>query len=243
MTSYVIYEWIFELKFFGNVIYEWITNIWTYLLDKLFGPLDFSRRDLAALNIMRGRDNGISDYNTIRRYFNLPPVSNWSQINPQLYTRHPELFETLAKLYKNDLNNIDCYVGGMVESEFVKGRPGPLFRAIIREQFLRIRDSDRFWFENVNNGIFTPEEIAEIRKIRLWDIIVNSTSIPPEAIQKNIFLFRDGDPCPQPRQIKSSMLENCLVLAGWNYFHGSELPYILVCLLLIFIPMGKFENF
>ncbi len=26
--------------------------------NNLFGPMEFSRRDLAALNIMRGRDNG-----------------------------------------------------------------------------------------------------------------------------------------------------------------------------------------
>lgn len=28
------------------------------------------------------------------------------------------------------------------------GHPGELFRAIIMDQFTRIRDADRFWFEN-----------------------------------------------------------------------------------------------
>lgn len=53
--------------------------------DKLFGPMDFSRRDLGALNIMRGRDNGLPDYNTVRTYFGLPKLTNWSDINPTLF--------------------------------------------------------------------------------------------------------------------------------------------------------------
>lgn len=40
-------------------------------------------------------------------------------------------------------------LGGMLESD---GSPGELFTAIIIEQFKRIRDADRFWFENVDNG-------------------------------------------------------------------------------------------
>jgi dual oxidase len=205
--------------------------------------MDFSRRDLAALNIMRGRDNGLPDYNTVRRYFQLPPITNWSQINPSLYARKPEIFDQLSDLYENNLNNIDAYVGGMVESEYETGRPGPLFRAIIQEQFVRIRDADRFWFENTQNGVFSQEEIEEIRKIRLYDILVNATSIPADAIQKNVFLFRESDPCPQPGQLSSAVLEPCLILAGWNYFHGSELSYILVILLLTFIPMGIKKSF
>ena len=40
------------------------------------------------------------------------------------------------------------YVGGMLETH---GGPGSLFRAIIKEQFTRLRDADRFWFENTDN--------------------------------------------------------------------------------------------
>jgi dual oxidase len=61
-----------------------------------------------------------------------------------------ELFRNLEKLYGSDcLSKIDLYIGGMLESS---SDPGPLFRAIIKEQFKRIRDSDRFWFENEENG-------------------------------------------------------------------------------------------
>lgn len=117
--------------------------------DKLFGPMEFSRRDLGALNIMRGRDNGLPDYNTLRAYYKLPKIKEWSDINPKLFTEKPELLRLLVAAYSNRLDNIDVYVGGMLESY---GGPGELFSAVIKEQFARLRDADRFWFENVDNG-------------------------------------------------------------------------------------------
>lgn len=117
--------------------------------DKLFGPMEFSRRDLGALNIMRGRDNGLPDYNSVRATFHLPRIANWSEINPTLAAEHPELFEQLSQAYGGSLDNIDLYIGGMLESN---DGPGPLFRAIIKDQFIRLRDADRFWFENPDNG-------------------------------------------------------------------------------------------
>ena len=86
----------------------------------------------------------------VRKFFNLPRISNWSDINPPLYAKQPQLFRNLEKLYGIDcLKNIDLYIGGMLESS---DGPGPLFRAIIKEQFQRIRDGDRFWFENQELG-------------------------------------------------------------------------------------------
>ena len=45
-------------------------NLCSDVRNKLFGPMEFSRRDLASLNIMRGRDNGLPDYNTVNNDFN-----------------------------------------------------------------------------------------------------------------------------------------------------------------------------
>lgn len=76
-----------------------------------------------------------------------------SDINPKLFKKHPDLFGGLERLYGSDcMGKIDLYVGGMLEST---GDPGPLFRSIIKDQFKKLRDSDRFWFENGENGQVT----------------------------------------------------------------------------------------
>lgn len=63
----------------------------TDVRDKLFGPMEFTRRDLGALNIMRGRDNGLPDYNTAREAFGLSRRNDWKEINPELFEKNPEL--------------------------------------------------------------------------------------------------------------------------------------------------------
>ena len=61
------------------------------LRGDVFGPLDFSRRDLMAINIQRGRDNGLPDYNTARRELDLPPITRWRDINRDLFRQDPDV--------------------------------------------------------------------------------------------------------------------------------------------------------
>ena len=56
----------------------------------------------------------------------------------------------LKQLHMNRVDMLDIFVGGMMETR--KSGPGALFSTIILDQMYRIRDGDRFWFENTDNG-------------------------------------------------------------------------------------------
>uniref|UniRef100_A0A0N5APC8 NAD(P)H oxidase (H2O2-forming) n=1 Tax=Syphacia muris TaxID=451379 RepID=A0A0N5APC8_9BILA len=204
------------------------------LRDYVFGPMHFTRLDAVALTIMRCRDNGLPSYNILRQSFNLAP-RNWSTINPLLYEQQPEMFSSLATLYENDIGKLDAYVGGMLETN--GNGPGELFSAIIRDQFTRLRDSDRFWFENTANGFFTKYEIKMIHSITLRDIIRETTSISNDELQSNVFFWKDGDPCSQPFQVNSTGLEACVPFMRMDHFSGNEVTYIYSCIAIGIIPL------
>uniref|UniRef100_A0A914R7G0 Uncharacterized protein n=1 Tax=Panagrolaimus davidi TaxID=227884 RepID=A0A914R7G0_9BILA len=205
------------------------------LRDFIFGPMHFTRLDVVSTSIMRARDNGIPPYNELRKTFSLPP-RNFETINPTFTSNHPEVIANLSALYNNNIDILDAYVGGMLESN--GDGPGELFTEIIRDQFLRLRDSDRFWFENKLNGIFTDEEIQYVFNITLRDIISQTTSISPSEIQENVFFWQEGDPCPQPFQVNTTGLESCVPFMRFDHFTGNEVAFIFTCIVLATVPIG-----
>lgn len=110
-----------------------------------FGTLEGNRRDLSAVNIQRGREEGVLDYNSVRDAYGLSPVANVSSFN----FSDPAAAQAMFDVYGNKVEDIDLWVGGIMESG-PRG-PGPLFASIMMEQFLRIRDGDRFWYANKRN--------------------------------------------------------------------------------------------
>ncbi|XP_021358388.1 dual oxidase 2-like isoform X2 [Mizuhopecten yessoensis] len=213
------------------------------LRDHVFGPLEFSRRDLGAINIQRGRDHGIAGYNAVRMAYGLPKKTSWRDINPDLEDSLGVLTE-LQKLYGNATqpDELDIFSGGLLETTL--NGPGDLFKAIMLEQFLRIRHGDRFWFENTESRFrrFTDSQINEIRRITLRDIILNVTNVLDSEISANVFLHNGfTDPCPQPEQLAADtgkardgmvVIENCTTVQHYDYFYGSEASFPLTFLAL-----------
>uniref|UniRef100_A0A8C9STW7 NAD(P)H oxidase (H2O2-forming) n=1 Tax=Scleropages formosus TaxID=113540 RepID=A0A8C9STW7_SCLFO len=207
------------------------------LRDYMYGPLRFSRSDLVALTIQRGRDFGLPSYNQARESFGLQPVGSWEEINPDLNRTNPEVRENLAQLYENDMSKLELFPGGLLES--TEG-PGPLFSSIILDQFQRIRDGDRFWFENKLNGLFTAEEIQDIRNTSFHDVLVAVTGSESQDFQKNVFVWEDGDPCPQPRQITAAELFSCTNATDLHYFDGSQTGFGITVSALFLLPPVSF---
>src|SRR6218665_1022542 len=58
----------------------------------------------------------------------------------------PEIFHNLSALNNGSLDDLDIWPLGMLET--LNRGQGQLFRTIILNQFTRIRNGDRFWFEN-----------------------------------------------------------------------------------------------
>nr|XP_020479336.1 dual oxidase 1-like isoform X2 [Monopterus albus]XP_020479344.1 dual oxidase 1-like isoform X2 [Monopterus albus] len=207
------------------------------LRDYMYGPLRFTRTDLVALTIQRGRDFGLRSYTEVREALDLPPVKTFEDINPELSHTNPQLLRDVAELYNGDISKLELFPGGLLES--VDG-PGPVFSAIILDQFERIRNGDRFWFENKQNGLFTDEEIQTIRKVTYYDVLIAVTRAEATDIQNSVFFWKDGDPCPQPTQLSASVLCPCTNATKLNYFDGSKPGFGIFIVVLFLFPVVSF---
>ncbi|XP_053317810.1 dual oxidase 1-like [Spea bombifrons] len=213
-----------------NVVVEDVRDYW-------FGPVKYSRTDYISSSIQRGRDLGLGFFNRAREYFGLHPIRNWTDINPNLYQTNKQLFEDLAMLYNNDIEKLEILPGAMLESS---GDPGELLTAIILDQFQRLRDGDRFWFENEKNGLFTSNEISQIRNTSFHDIILAVTSADPGDIQRQVFTWVNGDPCPQPEQISAENLSACVPLTVTDYFEDSVTGYSILFVAICSFPLVSY---
>lgn len=144
----------------------------------LFGPPGAGGLDLAALNIQRGRDHGLADYNQVRADLGLDPVTSFDQISS-----NPEVVLALEQTYES-VDDIDLWVGGLAEDHVPGASLGETFTTIIVDQFERLRDGDRYWYQNV----FSGRELQQLEQTHLSDVIERNTDITD--LQTNVFFAR-----------------------------------------------------
>ena len=154
------------------------------LRNFLFGPPGSGGFDLVSLNIQRGRDHGLAGYNQARRDLGLTAHVSFSDI-----TSDSTMAAKLDAVYGGDLEAVDLWVGGLAEDHIAGSSLGETFTTILKNQFTRIRDGDRFWYENY----FTGSDLLEIQSTTLKDVIERNTDV--DGLQDNVFfaVFPEAD--------------------------------------------------
>jgi len=95
--------------------------------------------DLLSLDLQRNRDHGIPSYNQFRKYCGLKDIKTKQDL---LEIMDPKVL----KVYRT-LNDIELFPGALFEKHEDDAMVGPTMRCIIREQFIRTRIADRYFYD------------------------------------------------------------------------------------------------
>uniref|UniRef100_A0A7N6BG39 Myeloid-specific peroxidase n=1 Tax=Anabas testudineus TaxID=64144 RepID=A0A7N6BG39_ANATE len=142
------------------------------LRERLFQFVQHLALDLGSLNMQRSREHAIPGYNAWRRFCGLSQPRNQAELAQVL--NNADLARRLLQLYGTP-DNIDIWLGGVAEPFVKGGRVGPLFACLIANQFQKIRQGDRFWFENP--GVFSTRQRTALSSVTLSRIICDNTGI------------------------------------------------------------------
>ncbi|MCB9872477.1 MAG: peroxiredoxin [Planctomycetes bacterium] len=134
--------------------------------------------DLAALNIQRGRDHGLPSYVEACRQLGRPVPRSFAEI-----TRDPSLQRRLRDAY-GTIDKVDLWVGGLAEDHVDGAMVGGLFHRILVDQFERLRDGDRFFYERL------PADIVHLVESRSLARIIRDNSEIRGEIPDDVFRVR-----------------------------------------------------
>ncbi|XP_055618137.1 chorion peroxidase [Toxorhynchites rutilus septentrionalis] len=121
--------------------------------------------DLASLNIQRGRDHALQPYNAYRDWAGLPKARSFQEFG--------SAGSQLSQVYEHP-DDVDLWIGGLLEPAEEGGLVGHTFGHLIAEQFARLKFGDRFYYTNtdkINPSAFTKHQLHEIGKVSLASII------------------------------------------------------------------------
>jgi len=176
--------------------YETDTRINSVLRNFLFvsasSPVRFGI-DLGSLNIQRGRDHGLPDYNTARLFYTGKAARRFSDI-----TSVDSLADSLQMLYKS-VNNVDLWIGILAEDHLPGKSVGRTMNAMLKAQFENLRDGDYYFYLN---DPYLPNAIRDqIKRTKFSDIIRRNTGLSNIAVNA----FRT-DSCDDDEQITTKTI-------------------------------------
>ncbi|MEM1423723.1 MAG: peroxidase family protein [Planctomycetota bacterium] len=147
----------------------------------LFGPPGSGGFDLASLNIQRGRDHGLGSYNDVREAFGMARAQGFADVNPD-----PAVMSALASVYAGP-DEIDPWVGLLAEPHAAGAQVGETLRRVLVDQFVRLRDGDRFWYES-----YLPEHLAQMVERQTLGVIIRRNTAAGLEVPHDAFRVREA---------------------------------------------------
>ncbi|XP_070561141.1 peroxidasin-like [Ptychodera flava] len=154
------------------------------LTEHLFETSDRMSLDLEAMDIQRGRDHGLPSYTKWLEFCGFAKVTKFRHLRKRI--KNQKVLMKFRKLYGHP-DNIDAFIGALVEDPIGGAVMGPLNECLLTMQFIRTRDGDRFWYENP--GVFTSSQLLELKKSSLARVICDNTDIG--ELPTNVFRRAD----------------------------------------------------
>uniref|UniRef100_A0A182VX06 Chorion peroxidase n=1 Tax=Anopheles minimus TaxID=112268 RepID=A0A182VX06_9DIPT len=129
--------------------------------------------DLAAINIQRGRDHAVRPYNDYRRLGGKVDASSFEDFGTVVGQK-------LRSLYSHP-DDVDLYVGGVLEPPVEGGVVGDTFAELIADQFSKFQHGDRYFYSDgpeTNPGHFTVPQLKEIQRVTMASLICANAGDP-----------------------------------------------------------------
>jgi hypothetical protein len=189
--------------------------------------------DLIARDIWRADDHGIGTYNQVRVAFGLAPITDTGVSAPGILpgdpafrfhgfeqiSSDPAVVQKLITAYTGPsrdtvpgflstghfAGDINPFIAGLAEDHVPGSDLGPLFTAILKDQFTRLRDGDSFFYLNES---FTPAEQAILGQANTLggvieantsitnlqsDVFINPTLSAQNAVGKGFYTTKNGE--------------------------------------------------
>ncbi|CAH0592738.1 unnamed protein product [Chrysodeixis includens] len=160
------------------------------IAERVFGELQ-SASDLSAIDIMRGRDQGLPPYNEYRKICGLPVAHKFKDFEDAIYA---DKVEQLRRIYDDEVDDMELMVAIYSERLLHGAWVGPTLFCIMVENLVNWRKSDRFFFEHGDtHAALTLPQLNEVRQSSMARILCDNgdgvEKIQPKAMlnvgQKN----------------------------------------------------------
>lgn len=161
-----------------------VPTLRNFLFSNVRGESGF---DLVALNVQRGRDHALPSYNEVRVLFGRRRAKRFSDV-----TKDVAVQSRLQSVYGN-VDRVEAWVGLMAEDHVKGGSVGRTLFKVLRREFGRLRDGDRFFYQRWN--LFPWALCRNFPRLRqmlferdtMRQILLRNTDVTEEEIGESVW--------------------------------------------------------